>query len=114
MPRTGWTPTIVRNDGTVYLVVDNFYALGRVYRETDVDQADFETVVEDLRTGQYNDPIRVIAFNAAKGWAQDVSGSIARELRRRADIRNESVSSSVRAFVEQHAGPDRQLTLRLA
>jgi hypothetical protein len=60
MPRTGWTPSIVPHgaDQTVYLVVDRFGALGTVYRETEVERTDLETVIADLTSGQFNDPVR--------------------------------------------------------
>jgi len=69
MRRTGWTPSIVPkgDDQNVYLVVDDFGRNGRSYRETDVETADLETVILDLLEGQYNNPIRVVAFNTAEG-----------------------------------------------
>jgi hypothetical protein len=116
MPRTGWTPSIVPNgeDQTVYLVVDRFGALGGAYRETDVVRTDLETTIADLMSGQFSDPVRVVAFNTAARWAQDVSKDIALEIQSRSDIDGHDVPETLRDFVERHAGPDRQLTLRLA
>ena len=51
------------NDQTVYLVADDFGKVGRAWRETDYEASDLETIVQDLLTGQYSNPIRVIAFN---------------------------------------------------
>ena len=48
-------------DQTAYLVVDGVSASGRVYRETEVERADFETIIADFLTGQFSDPIRVFA-----------------------------------------------------
>ena len=116
MPRTGWTPSIVPNgaDQTVYLVVDRFGALGVAYRETDVVRTDLETTITDLMSGQFNDPVRVVAFNTLEHWAQDVSKDIALEIRSRCDIDGHDVPETLRDFVDSYAGPDRQLTLRLA
>ena len=88
MPRTGWTPSILPNgeDQTVYLVVDRFGALGVAYRETDVVRTDLETTITDLMSGQFSDPVRVVAFNTAERWAQDVSKDIALEIQIRSDI----------------------------
>jgi hypothetical protein len=88
MPRTGWTPSIVPNgaDQTAYLVVDDFGPNGQAYRETDVEWSDLETTIADLMSGQFNNPARVVAFNTAEGWAQDVSKDIAREIQSRSDI----------------------------
>jgi hypothetical protein len=53
-----WTPSIVPNgdDQNVYLVVDDFRRSGRVYRATDVETADLETVILDLLAGEYKTP----------------------------------------------------------
>jgi hypothetical protein len=48
-----------------------------------------------------------------EGRSRDVSGDIARELQRRADLVYEDKSSTLEGFVEMHAGRERQLTLRL-
>ena len=66
--RRSFIPSIVPNgdDQTVYLVLDDFGRLGRAYRETDVEQANLETTIGDLMSGQYSDPVRVVAFNTAE------------------------------------------------
>jgi hypothetical protein len=115
--RTGWTPSIVPNrtdQGTAYLVVDNFGGLGAAFRETDVEWSDLETVITDLMSGQFSDPVRVVAFNTAEHCAQDVSKDIALEIQSRSDIDGHDVPETLRDFVDSYAGPDRQLTLRLA
>ena len=116
MPRTGWTPSIVPYgaDQNVYLVVDDFGLNGRAYWETDVENADLETVILDLLEGQYKNPIRVISFDVAEGWSQDASEDIAHELRRRCDLQLRDVPSGIQDFVERHAALDRQFALRLA
>ena len=50
-------------DQIVYLVVDSFGANGTVYRETEVERTDLETIIADRISGQFNDPVRVVAFN---------------------------------------------------
>ena len=115
MQKSDWTPSVVPDsaDQTVYLVVDDFSRHGRVFRETELERTDLETVIADLASGQYNDPVRVVAFNTSEHWAEDVSEDVARELRRRADLANEDLSSAVEAFVERHTSRELQLTLRL-
>jgi hypothetical protein len=87
MRRSGWTPSIVPrgDDQDVYMVVDDLGRLGRVWREADVENTDFETVVTDLLDGQYSNPIGIFCFNVAEGWSRDVSADVAHELRRRCD-----------------------------
>jgi hypothetical protein len=46
MCKSGSTPSIVPSDDqNVYLVVDDLGRLGRVWRETDVEKTDLETVI---------------------------------------------------------------------
>jgi hypothetical protein len=118
--RRSWTPSIVPNGTdqtvylTVYLVVDDFGRLGRAFRETDVERSDLEAVISDLMSGQYNDPVRIVAFNTTERWSEDVSEDVAREITRRLGLAGDELPSSLEAFVDRHIGPDRQLTLRLA
>jgi hypothetical protein len=114
--RRNWTPSIVPNghDQTVYIVVNNFGKLGTAFAETDVAEADLETTINDLMPGQYSDPVRVVVLNAAEHWSEDASGDVTREILRRLDLADQQLPSSIRAVVDGHLGPDRQLTLRLA
>jgi hypothetical protein len=85
MSSTGWTPRIVPYgaDQTVYLVIDRFGGLGIVYRETEVERADLETIITDLMSGQFNDPVRIVAFNTLEHWSADVSEDITTEIQTR-------------------------------
>jgi hypothetical protein len=104
MRSSNWTPSIVPagNDQTVYLVADDFGKLGRAWRETDFEATDLETVIQDLLTGQYQSPIRVVAFNTAERWSEDVSEDVAHELRRRCDLQLRDVPSNIQDFVNRH------------
>ena len=116
MPRTSWTPSLVPYgaDQTVYLVIDRFGGgLNTVYRETEIERADLETIIADLMSGQFNDPIRVVAFNTLEHWSEDVTEYIAFEIQARCDIEGAAVPEHMRDFVESFTGPDRQLALRL-
>jgi hypothetical protein len=99
---------------TAYLVINNFGKLGTAFAETDVGKADLETVIGDLMSGQYSDPIRVVAFNTTEHWAEDASEDVVREIMRRLDLTGHDLPSSIKAFVESRLGADRQLALRLS
>lgn len=116
MRGSSWTPTIVPYgaDQTVYLVIDSFGRLGSVYRETEVERTDVAAVITDLMSGQFNDPIRVVAFNTLEHWSQDVSEDIALEIQTRCDIQGTAVPDHIRDFIDSFTGPNRQLALRLA
>jgi hypothetical protein len=64
--------------------------------------------------GEYRNPIRIVAFNTAERWSEDVSQDVARELRRRCDTQMCDLPYSIADFVERYEIRDcRQLTLRL-
>jgi hypothetical protein len=102
--RSNWTPSIVPrgDDHDVYVVQDDFGRNGRAYRETGVERADLEAVIMDMLEGQYKNPVRVVGFNTAKKWSQDVSADVARELRRRCDLQLRDVPFYLEEFVERH------------
>jgi hypothetical protein len=67
-----------------YLVLDDFGGrLGCSWRETLAHSADRETLIRELVNGEYNQPMRIVAFNTSEGWSRDVTVDIADELRRR-------------------------------
>jgi len=74
MRRSSWSPSVVPSDDeTVYLVADDFGKIGRCWRETDMENTDLETVLNDLLTGEYKNLVNVVGFNTAEGWSRDVS-----------------------------------------
>ena len=77
-----WTPSIVPddNDQTVFLVADDFGKPGRAWAQAGYERTDLEAIIQDLLTGQYSNPIRIVAFNTAERWSEDVSIEIAQEL----------------------------------
>ena len=100
-------------DVTAYLVVDRF-SQGSVYRETEVERTDLETIISDLISGQFNDPARIIAFNTLEHWAEDVSVAVARAIQVHCDVGGEVVPEHIRDFVDRYTGPTRQLSRGLS
>ena len=49
-----------------YLVLEDFGSLGRSWRETDEEDADRETLIRDLFSGEYTDPVRIVASTPPK------------------------------------------------
>jgi hypothetical protein len=80
------SPSIVPEvfDTDVYLVLDDSQEFGRAYRENEM-QADGETLVQFLKEGQFNNPVRIVAFNTAGDWSKDVTEEIAQEIQDGAD-----------------------------
>jgi hypothetical protein len=92
-------------DRDVFLVLDDFGALGRSWRETDEAHTDRENVVTDLLEGQYCCPVQVVAFNMAEGWSRDASEDIADELLQRLARKGDDVPAGLQDFIDRHRTP---------
>ena len=88
------SPSLAPNgpDQDTYIVLDDFGRFGRAWRETDEAGANRATLVRNLLDGQYESPVRIVAFNTAEGWSRDVTVDIAEE--------------SVLAFLEAATGSE--------
>jgi len=103
------SPSIVPpgNDQDVYLVLDDFRDWHvQVWRETDFEDTDLETLVEHLLEGQYSNPVRIVAFNTAEGWSRDVSEEVAQIPNQRCVEQRRDLVSSVQEFVDPTRAPD--------
>jgi len=111
-----WSPNHVPYgaDQTVYLVVDSLGASGAVCRETEVERTDLEAIIRDLISGQFNDPVRVVAFNTLEHWSNDVSAEVAAEIQARCDINGEPLPEHLKDFAQRHARSSHKLALQLA
>jgi hypothetical protein len=99
------SPSIIPGfDVDVYLVLDDFGKLGRAYRETDEEASDRGTIIRNLISGEYKNPVRVIAFNTAEGWARDVTEDTARAVIDEARRRGSLLHGAVVDFVERATG----------
>ena len=56
------SPSIVpeHTDREIYIVLDDFGLLAKVWRETNDADADRETLIQDLLDGQYEEPVRIV------------------------------------------------------
>ena len=83
-----------------YLVVDELETCS-VYREADEVEANRGDVIRQITEGQFNRPVRVIAFNTAEGWARDATEDIANDIVHHALRKAEQLSRSAQEFVER-------------
>ena len=97
-------------DETVYLVVDLMVQQGGIPCETRVERTDIETIIAELMSGRFNEPIRVLAFNTLEHWADDISAQIAAEIEARCDIEGTGLPEHIRDFVVNATGPARSRT----
>ena len=99
------SPSIIptdRLDRDMYLVLEDFSS-GPAWRETDEDRTDYRTLISDLLTGQYDHPLRVVAFNPLEGWSRDASEDVAQELELRISERHD-VTGPARELIERFTG----------
>ncbi|MGB8827330.1 MAG: hypothetical protein WCD25_28755 [Pseudolabrys sp.] len=89
----------------------NYYGsrLGRAYAETGDDEADEKTTIENILSGQYSHPIRVVAFNTAESWARDVTEDIAQAVLSKAQHEYRSISIAAQEFLVRTLGVDAPL-----
>jgi hypothetical protein len=99
MPRPVSEPS---DDVTVYLVLNDHGQFGIAYDETDPANADRETIIRKFLTGQYDNALRVVAFNAAEGWSWDVSEDIALEILQRAFDADDPLGDDTKRFIDRH------------
>jgi len=92
-------------DAAVHIVM-NYYAsrLGRAYAETGEDEADEKTTIENLLSGQYSHPLRVVAFNTAEGWSRDVTEGIAHAVLDRVRSEGRPIGKGTQEFIERALG----------
>jgi len=57
--------------------------------------------------------MRVIAFNTAERWSEDVSDAVAHELRRRCDLQMRDIPLPLQDFTNRYEGRYRHIQLPL-
>ena len=88
-------------DRDIYLVLDSFGEMEQAWRETVTSDTERATLVRDLLDGQYEDPVRIVAFNTTQGWSRDVTDEIADELQEYcADL--DEIPAYLQDFLERH------------
>jgi len=98
-------PSIVPNDRLdkdFYLVLDDFRA-GPSFRETD-EGITYIKLIDDLLTGQYDNVLRVVAFNPVEGWSRDASEDVANALEQHIAAEDREISEAMRDFIEGQTG----------
>jgi hypothetical protein len=103
--QTPLAPSQPTSDVIVHIVL-NYYAsrLGPAYAETGEDEADEKTTIENILSGQYSHPLRVVAFNTAEGWSRDVTEDIAHAVLDCARSESRSIGKGAQEFIERALG----------
>jgi hypothetical protein len=104
--RTGTPPLAPKltDNVTIHIVLNDFGEQpGRAFLETDEAEADEWTIVSNIISGEYSNPVRVVAFNIAEGWSRDVTEDIAQAVIERERSENH-FSKAAKEFVERTLG----------
>jgi hypothetical protein len=89
---------------TIHIVLNDFgEKLGRAFLQTDEAEADEWTIFSNIISGEYSNPVRVVAFNIAEGWSRDVTEDIAQAVIERGRSENQ-LSKVAKEFVERTLG----------
>ena len=113
------SPSIVpadRLDRDIYLVLEDFGArAGCAWRETDEADTDLETILQNLLSGQYAYPVRIVSCNPVEGWSRDATSDVADALAHRVADTDAEISSALQAFIAANVTRrfDMQLVLPL-
>ena len=116
MRRSNWTPSIVCRAATIrtsiwWLMIWAAPAVSgrKLTSNGPISKPSSSTWLE----GQYKNPIRVVSFNTAEHWSQDVSADVAQELRRRCDLQQRDVPFFLQDFVDRYEGRYHDIQLPL-
>ena len=80
---------------------------GRVNQQTNEEDTTSGPIVDGLLTEQFNNPVRVVAFNTSERWLRNISEDVAREVVRR--LAGRRLAASSREFVEAYVDEDELL-----
>lgn len=97
------SPSIIPNDRLdkdFYLVLQDFRN-GAAFRET--EGIDYPTLIQDLLSGQYDNVLRIVAFNPVEGWSRDASEDTADALADRAARESRDLLPALEAFVQAYS-----------
>ena len=90
-------------DQTVYLVANDFGKPDRAWAEAEYERTDVEALTQDPLTGQYSNPIRVVAFNTGRTLVRGgVRQRRADQLRRCCDLQMPDISFFLLEFTDRY------------
>ena len=98
------SPSISPLTGPLHFVLDDFGASGQAYREADPDAASFNDVVEGVLSGQFNNPVQILAVDTSAFRVEDVTRAIAQEVLKRSE--SGSVGKTTQRFIERTLGQE--------
>jgi hypothetical protein len=92
---------LARDELTVYQVLDDLGKLGHIWREIAEARANEQAIIDDILSGQYVRPLRIVAFNTDSGWSRDVTCEIAAKLLDAAGTQGRPFGAAAWEFIER-------------
>ena len=93
-------------DQTMYLVMDCQGPIGHEFQKP-VERPDLDTVISDLMSARFSNPVGIFAFNTLEHWTADISKNVAEEIQCRCDIDGAPVPAYLEDFVANSLNVDR-------
>src|SRR6202008_3431160 len=90
--------------GTIHMLLDDFGRSGRAWREMDEEQTAKCDIVNQIIDGEFNRPVKIVAFNLEEGWVRDVTEDIARAVLETASAEDRTLGRAAAEFVERATG----------
>jgi len=94
---------VPNTEHVTYLLLDEIGSYGPIWREMSDGEANEATILDWIAQGQFDNPLRVVAFNTEEGWSRDVTQEIATKL---LDLNQNGVAlgAAARDFVNRVTG----------
>ena len=93
-------------DQTLFLVMDSQGSKGQEFHNP-VERPDFDSVIADLMSARFGNPVGIFAFNTLEHWTADISKNVAEEILCRCDILGTEVPAYLEDFVANSLNGDR-------
>jgi hypothetical protein len=103
--------TTTTPDVTEYVVHWRTYTARQVWLAGAEVYACKDKMLREIYAGAVNTVQRVISYNAAEGWAHDVSADVAQEIADRFNSTGDSIERSLINFLHDHLGVESTLEL---
>ena len=105
MPRRATLVPDAPAGGTVHMLLDDF-SRARAWREMDEEHTDERDIVSEIIDGEFNRPIKIVAFNLEENWVRYVTEDIARAVIETATAERQQLSRAAAEFVARATGKD--------
>ena len=92
-----------RNESLYFVLCDYGPKIGRAHVDTDPDEADRETVMAALISGEYSNPVKILAVDTDVGGLRDATAEIVEEIARRLQTLQSKLVASVSKNMEFQA-----------